>query len=88
VSGQTQSKSSFALQVSLVDGAGANTNMAVANILTDDTILFALHLTTKAAIETALDYTSSTSITSDGNIRNTNVTTDDQFLVFWFRNSV
>lgn len=88
MSGLTQAKSSWALNVALVDGAAANTDMAITGILTDDTLLFALHMTTKAAIESFLDYTSSTSITSDGNIQNTNVTTDDQFLIFYLRNSV
>ncbi len=89
MSGLSKSKSNFNLQISLVDGDTATTDIAVSGIATEDKIVFAGHLTTKAAIESFADITSEVSITSAGNIQlsSTN-TTSDQLWVWWIDNSL
>lgn len=84
----TASKSAWNLQVSLVDGANAATNMALTGIHTDDTILWCGELTVKGTIETLLDITSTMSIPSDGQIQASGATNNDQLWVWWVNNSL
>ncbi len=89
MSGLSKSKSNFNLKVTLADGDSATTNIAIAGIATEDTILFVGHLTTKAAIESFADITSEVSITSAGNIQlSSTSTTNDLLWVWWVDNSL
>ncbi len=71
------------LQINLVDGAAADTNMAISGIKMTDRIIHVDHISTKAAIATMADLTSTVSITSDGNIQSTTDTSSDQLKVYW-----
>lgn len=71
--------------VSVGVGAGVSTNIAVTGITTTDTLISVLELTVAAGdIQTVVDRTATSSITSAGNIRCTDDTTGSQILVFWF----
>lgn len=73
------------LTFNLLDGAAADTNIAVTDIATDDTVVFCIHISTKAAIATMADITSEVVILSAGNIQlTTTSTTSDQLLLIWF----
>jgi len=68
-----------------VDGAAADTNMAISGILTTDTIVAATEVTiTTAAL---VDRTGTTSITSAGNIQCSVDTTSDHLLVVYRRDA-
>ncbi len=84
-----QSKSDFNLQIDLLSGTTATTNIAVSGIATTDTIVACLHISTAATIGTIADILSEVSITSAGNIQlsSTN-TTSDQLMLFWIDNSL
>jgi hypothetical protein len=69
-------------RVSLVAGAAANTNIAIAGIKRSDLLLAVIELPASAA---ATDRSSTASITSDGNIQSTAVTTGNQLLVHWLQ---
>lgn len=65
----------------LVDGAGADTNMATTGIKTGDSLICAIEIATSTGAWT--DRTDTTSITSDGNIQCSVATTDDTMLLMW-----
>ena len=77
----------YNLQISLVDGTTADTNIAVTGIATEDEIIFVGHFTTKAAIATLVDDTANCSITSAGNIQSATDTSNDLLQVFWIDKS-
>lgn len=78
------SLSAFNLKIDLLDGANADTNIAVSGMVTDDIIIKCLHFTTKAAIATMADITSEVVQLSDGNIQlDTTATGSDQLMLFW-----
>lgn len=70
------------LTVSLGTGAGANTNIAITNIATTDTLLGVFEI--PAATTTLVDRTATSSITSAGNIQCTQSTSGNQVMVFWY----
>ena len=65
----------------LVSGAAADTNIAIAGIKTTDQLICVVESATSTAILT--DRTSTSSITSDGNIQCSVATDSDTLLVFW-----
>jgi|SaaInlStandDraft_3_1057020.scaffolds.fasta_scaffold00483_3 hypothetical protein len=72
-----------AFRSATVAGAGADTNMAVTGILTTDKLWSVIEIATTTGIPT--DRTSTTSITSDGNIQCSVATTGDKLIVLWIR---
>ena len=64
------------LRFTFAAGAGANTNIAVAGITTDDRIVTILNLTDA-------DSPAAPTIQEDGQVRSTDVTTGDDLLVVW-----
>lgn len=73
------------LSVTVVNGAGANTNMAVTGIVTTDTLLAVLEFTISAGNLTGInDRTSTSSITSAGNIQCTQSTSGSRVVVLWY----
>jgi hypothetical protein len=73
------------LGFALVDGANADTNIAVTGIKESDSLLFCLEFATSTNDPT--DRTSTTSITSDGNIQCSVATNSDKLLVVWQKRS-
>lgn len=69
------------LTQTLVNGAAANTNIAVSGITTEDTIVSVIEYI--AGVPTN-DRTAATSITSNGNIQCTAATTSNKLIVLWF----
>ncbi len=65
----------------VVSGAGANTNIAVSGITTEDELVFVLELSQTDNNPT--DRTSTTSITSDGYVQCTTATDNDKLLILW-----
>jgi len=74
------------IQIVLVDGASADTNIAITGIQTHDDIVFCFESAASTAVFT--DRTSTTSITSDGNIQCTVDTSSDKLLVGIQRQSI
>jgi hypothetical protein len=77
------------MRVTVVAGAGANTNIAVAGIVMADTLLSVLRHIDSGAATTAsvVDHTAQAAITSDGNIQvtvATNINAGDRLVVTWF----
>lgn len=69
----------------LVDGDSADTNIAVANITTEDELISVLGIDPDngTAADQVKDFTSTSSITSDGNIQNTVDTSGYDLWVTW-----
>lgn len=68
------------LQITLVAGAAAVTNIAIAGITLDAEIVSVLHNTAGVIV----DLTTEAAVTSAGNIQlSTTDTTGDQLIVFW-----
>lgn len=69
-----------------VDGASADTNIAVSGIATDDTIAFVLGLDPDNGTpgDQVQDFTSNTSITSSGNIQTDVDTSGFDLVVIWW----
>lgn len=65
----------------VVNGAAANTNIAIAGIATVDKLIGVIEVPASAAL---VDRTSVASITSAGNIQLTQVTTGNQLIVTYF----
>jgi hypothetical protein len=77
------------LQIAIVAGTTATTNIAVANSQTQDDILFVAHISTTADVATIADITSEASFTSDGQMQmSTTNTTNDSLLVFFQKQQV
>lgn len=83
MSGMALARSSNAFKFELVDGDSASTNIAVANILTSDEIVFVGHFSTKADIASLVDDSANCSITSDGNIQSATDTSSDLLMTVW-----
>ena len=79
----SKSKDKFNLRISLVDGAAADTNMAIAGIATDDEIIHSEHISTKADNATVVDNTATMNITSAGNVQSTADVSNDLIRVYW-----
>ena len=76
------------LRISVATGAAANTNIAVAGIATDDTLLSVVQFTRGAVTAiTMSDVTSTASITSAGNIQLSAASTGHKLIVVWFDKS-
>ncbi len=88
MSGLSKSKSSMGVQITLVAGASASTNIAISGIATEDSLIFVGHLSTAASIATLVDDTANCSITSAGNIQSSTDTSSDQLMVVWNDNSL
>lgn len=86
--GVGKSVDATALKITLAAGAGANTNIAISGIATEDTLLSVMELTAAAAIESCADVTSIASITSAGNIQLTSSSSSNQLIVIWLDNSL
>lgn len=72
------------LKVTVVAGAAAVTDIAVAGILTTDTLVAVLHEDGTSGV-TQSNLVSEASITSAGNIQlATTATTGDKLVVYWF----
>lgn len=72
------------LSFTVVNGTTSATNIAVAGIATEDTIIFVLRFPAAYAIANISDLTSEASITSAGNIQlSTTNTTGERLVVFW-----
>lgn len=85
----TQSKPRFAIKTALVSGASADTDIAIAGILTTDTIVGVLELVGAGVdVTDATDRTATTSITSDGNIQVSVATTGDKLWVLYSANDL
>ena len=77
------------LQIAIVAGTTATTNIAVANSQTQDDILFVAHISTTADVATYVDITSEASFTSDGQMQmSTTNTSSDSLMVFWRKQGV
>jgi hypothetical protein len=77
------------LKITVVAGAGANTNIAVAGIATTDTLLAVHRHIDPAATSTAavVDHTAQASITSAGNVQvsvATNTNAGDRLVIYWY----
>jgi len=83
MSGMGLTRSSSCFKFELVDGTTATTNIAVANILTTDELVFVGHFSTKAAIASLDDDSANCTITSDGNIQSATDTSSDLLMVIW-----
>ena len=68
-------------KIAVVDGAGANTNIAIAGIALVDTIKFVVELPAAYVVANILDRTSIASITSAGNIQLTSSTSGSRLIV-------
>jgi hypothetical protein len=79
----TKAVDAACIKVNVLAGTTASTNIAVTGISTEDTIIACLEFATAAAIATLTDRTSTTSITSAGNIQCTVDTTSDALLLIW-----
>lgn len=82
-SGMTRAVPSLCIKTTMVAGAGADTNMAIAGIAMEDTLISVLHISTTASVATIVDALATTNITSAGNIQNTGATTSDSLWVQW-----
>jgi hypothetical protein len=71
------------LKMTVVNGAAANTNIAVAGIKPEDKVWKVLEFVTAAAIATLADRTSVLTVISDGNIQFSVVTTGNALVVIW-----
>lgn len=76
----------FNLKMEIVTGANANTNIAVAGITTEDQLVAVIEHDATSALPT--DRTSTTSITSNGNIQCTVSTATDKLVVWWIDKSI
>ena len=75
------------LKINVVAGAEVNTNIAIAGIGTEDTLVSVLEIqppTASSGNTVASDRTAVTAITSAGNIQCTEITTGNQLLVIWY----
>lgn len=73
------------LTVTVVNGANANTNIAVTNIATTDTLVAVLEFTVATGNLTGItNRTSISSITSAGNIQITSSTATSVLVVVWY----
>ena len=70
------------LKKTLVTGAAADTNIAIAGIRRRDMLLSVIEHPASAAL---VDRTATTSITSDGNIQCTASTAGNQLVVWWWK---
>lgn len=80
------SKNACNIQVEVVAGAAADTNIAIANIKTTDELIAVIESATSTAVLT--DRFATTSITSDGNIQCTVATDTDTLIVIWHKLTV
>ena len=81
--GMTRAVDSICIKTAMVAGAAADTNMAIAGIAVEDTLISVLHISTTASVATIVDALATTSITSAGNIQNTGTTASDSLWVQW-----
>lgn len=85
----TKSFRDFNLQITMVAGAAADTDIAVSGIATEDQIVSVWHVSTAASVATIADITSEVSITAAGVIQlSTTDTSNDQLQVFWVDRSL
>ena len=82
----SKSVDAMALKFNLVTGANASTNMAVSGIATEDTIICCVESATATAALT--DRTTTTSITSAGNIQCSAATNSDLLFLLWHDASI
>lgn len=85
--GDAQLKSMHNYRFSLVTGANASTNIAVADSQTDDTLVYVGFADVIAAIEVITDDTANCSFTSDGQLQSATDTSLGQLFVIWHSNS-
>jgi len=83
-SSNAATRSATCLQVSILAGANATTNIAVAGALTTDEVLFVGHGTTAALLESIADLTSEGSFTSDGQFQMSSTATGSDILWLWW----
>jgi len=81
MAGMTKAVSAICIKSAAVAGASANTNMAITGITTDDVLISVIEIATSTGIPT--DRTSTTSITSAGNIQCTVDTSSDKLIVLY-----
>ena len=81
----TKAKSAVCIKFAQLDGTTAATNIAVTGIAVEDTIVSCIELASGTALPT--DRTSTTTITSAGNIQCSTATTGDFLLLHWLDNS-
>ena len=87
--GMSNTLDGFNLQVALLEGDSASTNIACAGIATEDTVIAVLHFSTAASLATMALITSEVSITSAGNIQlSTTDTSNDHLLMLWIDKSM
>lgn len=79
--GLTKAYSALCIKSAAVAGASANTNMAITGIATEDKLISVIEIATTTGIPT--DRTSTSSITSAGNIQCTADTSSDKLIVLW-----
>jgi hypothetical protein len=70
------------LKFNLLAGAAADTDIAVAGINKNSTIVFCLELATTT--NDPADRTATTSVTSDGNVQCSVATASDSLLLLWY----
>ncbi|MAH48911.1 hypothetical protein CMI37_23995 [Candidatus Pacearchaeota archaeon] len=74
------------VQIAIVAGDAATTDIAVAGSQTQDDIIFVAHISTTASVATIVDITSEASFTTDGQMQlSTTGTGSDSLMVFWQR---
>lgn len=81
--GMTKAVPALCIKTAMVAGANADTNIAIAGIAVEDTLISVLHISTTASVATIVDALATTNITSDGNIQNTGATNSDSLWVQW-----
>ena len=77
----TLARSGLCLRFELLNGVGADTNMATADITTGDEIVFAISTLDGDAVCT--DQTAAMSIPTDGNVQCTNAIATSNLLLLW-----
>lgn len=79
--GMQKAVAAICLKTAMVDGASADTNIAIAGIAVEDTLIGVFHISTTASVTTIVDALATTNITSAGNIQNTGDTSSDSLMV-------
>lgn len=82
--GMQKAVNSLCMKVATGSGAGANADLVVTGITTDDTIIGLIEIVDSDG--SWIDHTSTASITDDDDVQSTvafSVTTNDKFICFW-----
>ncbi len=81
--GMQKAVAALCIKSAIVAGASADTNIAIAGIALEDTLIAVSHISTTASVATIVDALATTNITSAGNIQNTGDTSSDSLMVLY-----